>query len=202
MCRREANLFFFTLGDGSLPLGRNCASCVFEKSRNRVVLDGGDFEILWRKTTSTISPLEWHLPNNYTLHMLKKMLMSISSVCVFTHWIILFFSFFYLIFFYFMVVFAADMSLLSLYTVSISGYLNAIKHVADQSWCLCGRDACHLPWWKDSLGLFLFYTFSPLSHFDVSESIVTCGTFEVGALLKRFQFYREILHKSLWCVQL
>lgn len=43
MCRRETNLFFFTLGDGSLPLGRNCATCVFEKSRNRVVLDGGDF---------------------------------------------------------------------------------------------------------------------------------------------------------------
>lgn len=201
MCRREANLFFFTLGDGSLPLGRNCASCVFEKSRNRVVLDGGDFEILWRKTTSTISPLEWHLPNNYTLHMLKKC-WCLYPLCVFSP-TESYFSFLFLPdLFLFMVVFAADMSLLSLYTVSISGYLNAIKHVADQSWCLCGRDACHLPWWKDSLGLFLFYTFSPLSHFDVSESIVTCGTFEVGALLKRFQFYREILHKSLWCVQL
>lgn len=158
MCRRETNLFFFTLGDGSLPLGRNCATCVFEKSRNRVVLDGGIFEILWRKTTSTISPLEWHLPNSYTLHMLKEC-WRLYPPCVFSP-TESYFLFFYLIFFHFMVVFAADMSLLSLYTASISGYLNVIKHVADQSWCLCGRDTFYhderIPW-----GFFCFIP-SPL----------------------------------------
>lgn len=198
MCRRETNLFFFTLGDGSLPLGRNCATCVFEKSRNRVVLVGGIFEILWRKTTSTISPLEWHLPNSYTLHMLKECWrLHILCVCFhpLSHTFWVFFTFFY-----FIVVFAADVSLLSLYTASISGYLNAIKHVADQSWCLCGRDTFYhderIPW-----GYFVLYLL-PFESLWCIRVYSDMRHFWGGCIVEKVQFYREIHHKSLWCVQL
>lgn len=158
MCRRETNLFFFTLGDGSLPLGRNCATCVFEKSRNRVVLDGGNFEILWRKTTSTISPLEWHLPNSYTLHMLKEC-WRLCPPCVFSPTESYFLFFLPDLFLFYGCV--CGRHVIPFFVHSVHQWLLKCNQTCSWPKFMPLWKRHFLPWWKDSLGLFCFIP-SPL----------------------------------------
>lgn len=119
---------------------------------------GGIFEILWRKTTSTISPLEWHLPNNYTLHMLKEC-WRLSPLCVFSPTESYFLVFLPDLFLFYGCV--CGRHVITFFVHSVHQWLLKCNQTCSWPKLMPLWKRHFLPWWKDSLGLFCFIP-SPL----------------------------------------